>query len=546
MNQHKSRGRLVMVSAAFVVSLTCLPVPSVEAAQTSCEGLASLVLPHATITAAQLVPAGAFTPPAVGRRGGNRGPAPEAQGAAEGRGGAQARGGGRGAAVYQKLPAFCRVAATLTPSSDSDIKVEVWLPSAGWNGKFQAVGNGGWAGTISYPALAEAVAAGYAGASTDTGHVGGSAEFAYGHPEKLIDLAYRSHHEMAVKAKTIINAHYGSAPKLSFWNGCSQGGRQGLVAAQMYPADFDAIAAGAAAWNFANLYAGRIALNRFVNRSPDSNIPSSKYPMIHDAVINACDATDGVQDGILENPARCRFDPQVLQCKDADGPSCLTTAQVETARAIYAPVTHPKTGAVVYEGMPPGAELGWGITAGPAPQGLVLDAFKYIVFDPAWDYQRFDRAADIDRTFKALQPMASNDANLKPFFARGGKLLLYHGWTDPQSPPDHTIAYFNAVVSRLGKGVIGRSIQLYMVPGMDHCQGGVGPDTFDKVAPLEQWIATGKAPESIIASHLTDGKVDRTRPLCAYGKVAKWKGTGSTDDAANFICAAGSTRSNAR
>ena len=176
----------------------------------------------------------------------------------------------------------------------------------------------------------------------------------------------------------------------------------------------------------------------------------------------------------------------------------------------------------------------------------MLEAFKYIVFDPAWDYQRFDRATDIDRTSKALQPMASNDANLKPFFDRGGKLLLYHGWTDPQSPADHTIAYFNNVVSRLGKGVIGKSIQLYMVPGMDHCQGGAGTDTFDKVAPLEQWIATGRAPEPIIASHLTDGKVDRTRPLCAYGKVAKWKGTGSTDDAANFTCAAESTRAGAR
>lgn len=543
-----SRRRIVVISTAVVMSTALFTTRGVETAgPASCESLASLILPNATITSARVVAAGSFTPPAGRRGGGTR-----AAGLAEGRGtegrGPQARGdaAGRGAAVFQKLPAFCRVAATLTPTTDSDIKIEVWLPASGWNGKFQAVGNGGWAGTISYPALADAVAAGYAGASTDTGHVGGSAEFAYGHPEKLIDLAHRSHHEMTVKAKTIIEAHYGNAPKLSFWNGCSQGGRQGLAAAQLYPADFDGIAAGAAAWNFGNLYAGRIALNRFVNRTPDSNIPASKYPMIHDAVIKACDATDGVPDGILENPARCKFDPQVLQCKDGDGPSCLTAAQVETARAVYAPVTHPKTGAEVYEGLPPGAERGWGITAGPQPQGLVLDAFKYIVFDPTWDYQRFDRATDIDRTSKALQPMASNDANLKPFFARGGKLLLYHGWTDPQSPAGHTIAYFNNVVGKLGRGVVGKSIQLYMVPGMDHCQGGVGTDTFDKVAPLEQWIATGKAPEPIIASQVTQGNVDRTRPLCAYGKIAKWKGTGSTDDAASFTCVAESTRAGAR
>ncbi len=511
------------------------------AGATKCEDLASLTLPDATITSALMVAAGSFTPPAGGRRG--SGAPGIAQAGADGRGPAEARGGAAGrvggaGAVYGTLPAFCRVAATLKPSSDSEIKVEVWLPASGWNGKFQAVGNGGWAGTISYPALAAAVAAGYAGASTDTGHTGNTAQFALGHPEKVIDLAYRSVHEMTVKAKTIIEAHYGNAPKSSYWNGCSQGGRQGLAEAQRYPADFDGIVAGAAAWNQMYLHAGRLAINKVANRTPDSNIPQSKYPLVHDAVLKACDRLDGVQDGVIENPVRCRFDPKVLQCEDADGPSCLTAAQVETARALYAPVRNPNSGAVIYPGLQPGSELGWNITGGPEPIGTALDAFKYVVFgDPSWDWRRFDPATDIERTMKAMDVLATNNTNLKPFFDRGGKLLLYHGWNDTQVAPEQSTNYFSAVVGNAGKGAVGKSIQLYMVPGMNHCQGGAGTDTFDKIAAMEQWEEKGTAPDQIVASHRTDGKVDRTRPLCPFGNVARWKGTGSTDEAANFTCA---------
>src|SRR5438094_3902667 len=245
----------------------------------SCESVAALTLPNTTVTSAQTVAAGAFTPPAAGR----------------------GRGNGLPANPYARLPAFCRVAATSRPSSDSDIKIEVWLPASGWNGKFQAVGNGGWAGTISYPALAAAVAAGYAGASTDTGHVGNNADFALGHPEKLIDIGYRSIHEMTVQAKTILNAHYGSAAKFSYYNGCSQGGRQGLAAAQTYPEDFNGIVAGAASWNQMRAHGARVALNLVVNKDAGSVIPASKYPMIHQAVINACDVQDGVADGVIEN-----------------------------------------------------------------------------------------------------------------------------------------------------------------------------------------------------------------------------------------------------
>src|SRR5690349_1220221 len=244
-----------------------------NAAGSSCESLLALKLESATVTLAEVVPAGGFRAPGNGANGQN-------------------------AARFAELPSFCRVAATLKPSSDSDIKAEIWLPASGWNGKFQAVGNGGWAGTIPYPAIAAAVMAGYAAAGTDTGHVGNNADFALGHPEKVIDLAYRSIHEMTVQAKTIIDAHYETPAKYSYYNGCSQGGRQGLAAAQKYPDDFNGIITGAAAWDSMGMHAARTALNLSVNKDPGSVIPPAKYAMIHEAVLNACDALDGVKDGV--------------------------------------------------------------------------------------------------------------------------------------------------------------------------------------------------------------------------------------------------------
>src|SRR5580704_4471618 len=293
------------------------PVQTAAAGAASCESLAALALPNATITAAQTVPAGAFTPPAAERSGAAPRGGAQGRGGAEGRGAAAGR-GGAAAQAYANLPSFCRVAATLKPSSDSDIKIEVWLPASGWNGKFQAVGNGGWAGSISYPAMAQAVGAGYASASTDTGHEGNTAAFAPGHPEKVIDMGYRAVHEMTVQAKAIINAYYTSAPKLSLWNGCSLVGRQAVTEAERYPADYNAIIAGAAALNWMHLHGMRMAINMIVHRTPDSYIPPEKYPMIHNAVLDACDGLDGVKDGVLENPARCHFDPGTLECKGAD------------------------------------------------------------------------------------------------------------------------------------------------------------------------------------------------------------------------------------
>lgn len=484
------------------------------AAPADCESLSTMALGTGRITSASVVSAGAFTPP-----------------------GSNAT----AAQPYRSLPAFCRVAATLTPTSDSDIRIEVWMPATNWNQKLQAVGNGGWAGSISYAAMAAALANGYATASTDTGHSTPGASFALNHPEKLIDYGHRAVHEMTVQAKSIVAAFYGGGPKLSLWNGCSTGGRQGVIEASKYPADYDAIIAGATPVTTPRLHGVRLQFNRMVHRTADSYIPPEKYPAIHEAALSACDATDGVKDGVIDQPDRCSFDPATIQCKADDGPTCLTHAQVETARAIYGPVKDPRSGEVLsFPMLHPGSELGWATLGGPQPYAIAAEAFRYVVFnDPSWDPASFNASTDIARLERQATGVEPPSTNLKPFFSRGGKLLMYHGWADQQVAPLNSITYFNAVVKASGDDAAGKSIALYLVPGMGHCQGGVGTDTFDKVAAMDEWIRTGSAPTQITAAHRTSGATDRTRPLCQYPQVAKYKGSGSTDDASNFACAAG-------
>ena len=505
--------RTVVFTVAVLFALAQNLATDVAAAGAACEGLTALSLTNGTVTSATAVAAGTFIPP----------------------GGA---GRGNAAQQYAALPSFCRVAATLKPSSDSDIKIEVWLPASGWNGKFQAVGNGGWAGTISYPALTAAVAAGYASASTDTGHATAGGSFAMGHPEKLVDYAYRATHEMTVQAKAILAAFYGNQPKLSLWNGCSTGGRQGVIEASRFPGDYNAIIAGAIPVTSPRLHGARIQISQIVHRSPDSYIPPEKYPAIHAAALEACDAMDGVKDGVIENPTKCKFDPKTIECKGADGAACLTPAQVETARALYAPLKDPKSGAVVsFQLLQPGSELSWATLAGPDAFAIAVEAYKYVVYkNPDWDWHTFNPSKDYDLIESAAGGFTPPGANLKPFFDRGGKLLMYHGWADQQVASLNSVTYFDAVTNATGKSAAGKSIALYMVPGMGHCQGGPGTDTFNKVAAIEQWVSTGRAPAEIVASHMTAGKVDRTRPLCPYPEVARYKGTGSTDDAANFAC----------
>ncbi len=481
----------------------------------ACESLSTMTLVNGRITSASAVPAGGFTPP-----GSNATAATPA---------------------YRSLPAFCRVAATLTPATDSDIKIEVWMPVANWNQKLQAVGNGGWAGTISYGPMAAALANGYATGSTDTGHSTPGASFAMNHPEKLIDYGHRAVHEMTVQAKAIVAAFYGGGPKLSLWNGCSTGGRQGVIEASKYPADYEAIIAGATPVTTPRLHGVRIQFNRMVHRSADSYIPPEKYPAIHEAALQACDARDGVKDGVIDRPDRCSFDPAVIQCKGDDGPTCLTPTQVETARAMYGPVKDPKSGAILsFPMLHPGSELSWATLGGPQPYQIATEAFRYVVFnDASWDPASFNASTDITRLERQATGIEPPSTNLKPFFSRGGKLLMYHGWADQQVAPLNSTTYFDAVVKDSGKDAAGKSIALYLVPGMGHCQGGTGTDAFDKVGAMEEWIRTGSAPVRIVASHRTAGATDRTRPLCQYPQVATYTGSGSTDEASNFVCTAG-------
>jgi feruloyl esterase len=446
-------------------------------------------------------------------------------------------GSGAGAG-FSSLPAFCRLAATLRPSSDSDIRMEVWLPLQGWNGKFEAVGNGGWAGTISYSAMGDALRKGYATAATDTGHAGAGASFALGHPEKLLDYTYRSEHEMTVTAKGIAAAFYGNAPRLSYWNGCSAGGKQGLKEAQQYPGDFDGIVAGAPAANWSGRAAQSIWINRAVHEDESSYIPPSKYRVIHQAVLDACDADDGVKDGVLEDPTRCRFDPQVLECKGVDSPACLTAPQVAAVRKIYGPVVNPRTGRSIFPGHQPGSELGWATMAGPQPFAIGLEFFKYAVFqDPNWNPRTFN----FDGDYASAERVANGtinalDPNLEPFFAHGGKLVQYHGWSDPQISPGSSVEYFESVVAATRGVGVRDAYRLFMVPGMAHCRGGDGTDTFDMMGALEAWVEKAQPPERILASKVRNGTVERTRPLCPFPQVARYTGTGSSDDAGSFVC----------
>lgn len=436
----------------------------------------------------------------------------------------------------------CRVSITLRPSADSEIQSEVWLPAtSGWNGKFLMAGGGGFVGSVNTGGMAKAVREGYASASTDTGHAGGSGSFALGHPEKVIDFAYRAVHETAVKAKAVIAAYYGRGPRLSYWEGCSTGGRQGLMSAQRYPEDFDGIIAGAPANNQIYLCAWRMRLLMTALKSPEHGLPPEKLKLLNEAVLNKCDANDGVRDGLLADPRDCNFDPSVLQCKGPATTDCLSAQQLETVNAAYTDI-RSSTGELIYPRLPLGGELGWLVPGGRTePGSMDIDLFRYLGNqDAGWDWRRFDLEADIRRALLHGKEIHAVNPDLAKFKARGGKLLIYHGWSDGGSGGAisalNTIAYYESVLQRMGPEQQSW-MRLFMVPGMAHCGGGTGPNQFNALAALERWREQGEAPASMTAVRVNErGGVEMTRPLCPYPQRAIYRGNGSTNDAANFQC----------
>jgi feruloyl esterase len=505
-------------------------------AQNPCEKLKSLQTADAMFTTVEMVPAGPVPAPAGGGTAAAAAPA-------AGRG---AAGGGRGAAAPAMLPAYCRVAATLKPSFDSDIKMELYLPVEGWNGKFEMMGNGGWAGSIQgIGQMQAALREGYAASATDTGHEGGNGMFALDHPEKITDFAYRAVHETAVKSKMLITAYYGKAPKYSYWNGCSTGGRQALVEVTKFPDDFDGVIAGAPANPHIHLHAAGVerSIELAKNNAP---LTQAKVESLHRAILGQCDALDGVKDGLIGDPHKCKFDPASLLCKGADSDACLTAGQVETVKIAFGDVKTRK-GEVIWTGYEPGSELQvTSLRTVPTPTGGGWDSIRILGHqDASYDWHKFDLDADVALADKAGIDALTSD--LSKFKQHGGKLLLYHGWADPAIPPGHTVLYYESVLATMGKKQDGKKqedqkqeawMRLFMVPGMQHCSGGSGTDQFNKMAVLERWREGGEAPAQIVASHVTGGQVDMTRPLCPYPQVAVYKGAGSTNAAASFSCKA--------
>jgi feruloyl esterase len=534
--------KLIVAVVAMVLPVFGAYAQKPAAPAQTCEGLAQLTLPRAKIVSAQTTATGAFSPPPH--------MAPWLVG---------------NAGFYKTLAAFCRLLVEAKPSPDSSIKIEVWMPVTGWNGKLQGLGNGGFGGEIGYLGLGTALQQGYAAVATDTGHSGEAtdANWALGHPEKVTDFGYRAIHEMTRIAKAAIKAFYGNAPQHSYFGGCSNGGRQALMEAQRFPEDYDGILAGAPANSWTRLLTKALADTQATTLDPASYIPASKLATIARAVNAACDAQDGVTDGILNEPDKCHFDPAVLLCKEGESEKCLTAPQVTALKKLYG-APNDAQGRQIFPGYLPGAEEGeggWGpwIT-GSAPGKSLMFAFgggyfSNMVYQKAdWNY----RDAKIDEALKTAgektaKTLNATDPNLATFKARGGKLILYHGWNDPAISAISSIHYFESMASRMGGKETNAFAQLFMMPGVQHCGGGPGPSSFGQNAAadhkdaqhniqlaLEQWVEKGIAPSAIIATKYVNDDpgtgVKMTRPLCPYPQVAKYKGSGDSNDAGNFTC----------
>jgi feruloyl esterase len=478
------------ISSALAILSICL-VPG-SAAQ-DCASLAKLVAGNTTIASASLIPAAGA------------------------------------------LPEYCRVQGRV----DTEIGFEVRLPTI-WNQKLYFQGAPGFAGIISAPG--PGLMRGYAEATTDTGHLGGPGDstWALNNPERQINFGYRAVHSVTIAAKQIVQAFYGKMPEQSYFEGCSNGGRQALMEAQRYPTDFNGIIAGAPGLEYTGFMMSWDWNAQALKLAPNL---ASKLPMIAAAVLEECDARDGLRDGLIGDPRRCRFNLRTLQCPGGDESNCLTSGEVRTLLKIYGGAVNSDQ-EQIYPGLSYGHEDGadgwirWVTGSGTTPSVDFSTADGYLrsfIFGPAFDTLTFNFDTDPARVVPTGDFLNATDPDLSLFKANGGKLLMWNGWSDPVATPVRVVRYFLDVVDTLGEDTLQFS-RLFMAPGVHHCGGGTGPNIFDMLAPLENWVERGVAPDRVIASHLTGNAVDRTRPLCAYPREAKYIGSGSIDDAANFVC----------
>jgi len=521
----------LLVAAALCVAFTH-PVRAATAAD--CAGLSQLKLPGTTLAAA-VEPGPRFTPPTP----------PGASMAARS---APAVSAAQVAPnpLFANLPAFCRVQGAIHPVPGSDIRFEVWLPLEGWNGKFQGTGNGGYNGAIVYTALATGLQDHYATANTDMGHVAtvpDPGRWALHHPERVVDEGYRAQHETALKAKAVVQAFYGSKPSRSYFVGCSAGGWQALTEANRYPHDYDGIIAGAPASQVVHLHAAQI-WGYLAARS----IPASKVSVIANAVLARCDAKDGVKDGLVSDPQGCDFKPEQLACKAGQDPaSCLLPAEVTALQQLYAGARF-QDGSQVYPGWPRGFEPALAMAGSDAVAALGSSTFKDMVYDnPDWDLNRIDYDRDV-RAADAKIGATMNDGSvdLDAFRKAGGKLILWHGWSDPLISTLHTVEYYHQLARHFAAAGdddaaatarVSDFARLFLAPGVYHCGGGPGPNVLATLPALEAWVEQGVAPESIPAvHHSAAGKVDRTRPICAFPRRARYDGKGDINAAASFSC----------
>jgi hypothetical protein len=465
---------------------------------------------------------------------------------------------GRSVAAEGNVPQHCRIGGVLAP----EIAFEVLLPTP-WNGRLYMIGNGGHAGeALDNPGrvaqLRQGLEHGFAVAQTNTGHFAAQeagASFVLSNPQKAIDYAYRAVHLTAVTAKEIASRYYARPVSKAYWNSCSNGGRQGLIEAQRYPEDFDGIVANAPWVDQTGFTIGAIWNQRAF---AETHVSAGKLALVADRALQQCDAVDGLRDGLIDDPRQCSFDVarDVPACTSGNEASamCLTPAEAATVQKVY---DVPKSGnRTIFPGFEVGSEAvlprpngpatsGWlNLIAPPeaggrtADFGLAEGTMRYLVFDPPrpdWDFLTFDFRRDPQLLERWGKQANATETNLRDFRARGGKLLITYGWADAILQPQMGVDYYERAAAANGRNSTD-FMRLFMIPGMAHCGGGVGPDQYDAVTAVVDWVEKGVAPDTLIARKIVDGKVTRSRPLCPYPQVARYRGQGSTDDSVNFEC----------